>query len=154
MNLANACANVPHLQTSSSRATEFERQIFNWRIRRLVNSGLLRKQVISYLAAEALYSITRGGIQALEELGVTHLGGYVEREKDPHAAQISRVLELNRIRLALERSGTWRFGCLKHSSASSIYLRRSVMQRFMTPWRRSILATRFGRSSQLKTSAR
>jgi hypothetical protein len=96
----------PHLQTSSSRATEFERQILNWRIRRLVNSGLLRKQVISYLAAEALYSITRGGIQALEELGVTHLGGYVEREKDPHAAQISRVLELNRIRLALERSGT------------------------------------------------
>jgi hypothetical protein len=88
------------------KALEFKRPIFNWRVRRLVNTGLLRRQVVSYLGAEALYSITRGGIQALEELGVTYLGGYVEREKDPHEAQIPHVLELNRIRLALERSRT------------------------------------------------
>jgi hypothetical protein len=88
------------------KAFEFKRPIFNWRVRRLVNTGLLRRQVVSYLGAEALYSITRGGIQALEELGVTYLGGYVEREKDPHEAQIPHVLELNRIRLALERSRT------------------------------------------------
>jgi hypothetical protein len=58
------------------KALEFKRPIFNWRVRRLVNTGLLRRQVVSYLGAEALYSITRGGIQALEELGVTYLGGY------------------------------------------------------------------------------
>jgi hypothetical protein len=88
------------------KALEFKRPIFNWRVRRLVSRRLLRKQVISYLGGDALYSITRGGIHALEELGVTYLGGYVEREKDPHEAQIPHVLELNRIRLALERSRT------------------------------------------------
>ena len=86
------------------KALEFKRAVFNWRVRRLVNSGLLRKQVVPYLGTDALYSITRGGIQALEEMGVTYLGGYVEREKDPHEVQIPHVLELNRIRLALERS--------------------------------------------------
>jgi hypothetical protein len=37
-------------------------------------------------------------------MGITYLGGYVERDKDPTEAQIPHVLELNRIRLALERS--------------------------------------------------
>ena len=36
--------------------------------------------------------------------GITYLGGYVEREKAPTEAQIPHVLELNRIRIALERS--------------------------------------------------
>jgi hypothetical protein len=91
-------------QLARLKAIEFKRPVFNWRVRRLVNSYLLRKQVVSYLGADALYSITRGGIQALEEMGITYLGGYVEREKDPTKAQIPHVLELNRIRLALERS--------------------------------------------------
>jgi len=86
------------------KALEFQRPVFNWRTRRLVSARLLRKQVISYLGTDALYSITRGGIHALEEMGVTYLGGYVEREKDPHEVQIPHVLELNRIRLALECS--------------------------------------------------
>jgi hypothetical protein len=51
------------------KALEFKRAIFNWRVRRLVNSGLLRKQVVPCLGTDALYSITRGGIQALEEMG-------------------------------------------------------------------------------------
>ena len=91
-------------ELSRLKALEFKRAVFNWRVRRLVNSGLLRKQVVPYLGSDALYSITRGGIHALEEMGVTYLGGYVEREKDPHEVQIPHVLELNRIRLALERS--------------------------------------------------
>ncbi len=95
-------------QLARVRLVEFDRPVFNWRIRRLVNGGLLRKQVLPYLGADALYSITRGGIHALEELGITFLGGYVEREKDPSEAQIPHVLELNRIRLALERSRTLR----------------------------------------------
>ena len=92
-------------QLARLHAVEFERPVFNWRVRRLVNSGLLRKQIVKYLGADALYSITRGGIHALEELGITYLGGYVEREKDPAEVQIPHVLELNRIRLALERAG-------------------------------------------------
>jgi hypothetical protein len=86
-------------------AITFDRPVFNWRVRRLVNGGLLRKQVVSYLGAEALYSITRSGVQALEEMGICFLGGYVEREKDPHEFQLPHVLELNRIHIALLGSG-------------------------------------------------
>jgi hypothetical protein len=86
------------------KAVEFDRPVFNWRVRRLVNSGLLRKQVVPYLGTDAMYSITRSGIHGLEEMGIVYLGGYVEREKDPTEVQIPHVLEINRIRLALERS--------------------------------------------------
>jgi len=91
-------------QLARSKAVEFDRPVFNWRVRRLVNSGLLRKQIVPYLGADALYSITRAGILALERMGIMYLGGYVEREKDPTEVQIPHVLEMNRIRLALERS--------------------------------------------------
>jgi hypothetical protein len=91
-------------QLARLQAVEFERPVFNWRVRRLVNSGLLRKQTVPYLGADALYSITRAGVHALEELGIVYLGDFVEREKDPTEAQMPHVLELNRIRLALERS--------------------------------------------------
>jgi hypothetical protein len=91
-------------QLARLQAVEFERPVFNWRVRRLVNSGLLRRQVVPYLGADALYSITRAGVHALEEMGIVYLGDFVEREKDPAEAQIPHVLELNRIRLALERS--------------------------------------------------
>ena len=96
-------------QLARLKALEFQRAVFNWRVRRLVNSGLLRKQVVPFLGADGLYSITRGGIQALEEMGITYLGGYVERERDPQEVQIPHVLELNRIRFALERSGALLF---------------------------------------------
>ena len=86
-------------------ALEFKRRDFNWRIRRLVKSGLLRRQVAPYVGIDTLYSITPGGIQALEELGVLFLGGgYVKDGAEPQQVQVSHVLELNRIRLALERS--------------------------------------------------
>jgi len=93
-------------QLARLKAIEFDRPVFNWRVRRLVNHGLLRKQVVPYLGADALYSITRAGIHGLEGMGIMYLGGYVEREKDPAEVQLPHILELNRIRLALERSQT------------------------------------------------
>ena len=68
-------------------AFEFERPVFNWRVRRLVHSGLLRKQIVAYLGGDALYSITRAGAHALEETGVVYLSDFAEREKDPAEAQ-------------------------------------------------------------------
>lgn len=43
---------------------ESNRRVFNWRVRRLVKHGLIRKQVIPFLNGEALYAINRAGIQA------------------------------------------------------------------------------------------
>jgi hypothetical protein len=83
---------------------ESNRKVYNWRIRRLVTRGLLRKQVVPYLNGEALYSISRAGIQALERLGVYYLGANLDHEKDPNEFQIPHALELNNIRLALART--------------------------------------------------
>jgi len=45
-------------QLARVRLVEFDRPVFNWRIRRLVNGGLLRKQVLPYLGADA-YTLLR-----------------------------------------------------------------------------------------------
>ncbi len=83
---------------------EFNRRVFNWRIRRLVRSGLVRKQVLPFLNGEALYSISRGGVHALEQLGVYYLGANQDREKDAQEAGIPHALEVNNVRLALLRT--------------------------------------------------
>jgi len=44
---------------------EGNRPSFNWRIRRMVEGGLVRKQAPPMLNGDALYSITRTGLQAL-----------------------------------------------------------------------------------------
>jgi len=90
-----------------SRVDEYEnnRRVFNWRIRRLVRNGLVRKQMLPFLGGEPLYSISRGGIRALEQMGVYYLGANLDRERDPQEAQIPHALELNNIRLALHGTG-------------------------------------------------
>jgi hypothetical protein len=94
-------------QLSLLKTAEYRRAIFNWRIRRLVTGGLLRKLVLPQFGkTNALYSVTRGGFDALEWMGITYLGGgYVEQDKQPSDMQLCHVLELNEIRLALECSG-------------------------------------------------
>jgi hypothetical protein len=85
---------------------EVNKRVFNWRIRRLVRKGLVRKQVPPFLRGEALYLIQRGGIQALEQLGVFYLGANLDREREAHEAQIPHALEVNNVRLALLGTGT------------------------------------------------
>lgn len=58
-------------ELSKADYAEVDRRVFNWRIRRLVQSGLVRKQVPPFLNGEALYSISGRGIQALERLAST-----------------------------------------------------------------------------------
>jgi hypothetical protein len=94
------------LQFAELDAFEFRRRVFNWRVQRLVRHGLLRKQIVPYLNGEALYSISRAGIEALEQLGTYYLGANVEREKDPSEFQIPHALEINNIRLVLLRTRT------------------------------------------------
>lgn len=82
---------------------EFNRPVFNWRIRRMVAGGLVRKQSITALGSDSLYSITRTGIQALERLGTYYLGANTERGSDVQAFQVPHALEVNNIRLILLR---------------------------------------------------
>jgi len=80
---------------------ERNRPTFNWRIRRMVDGGLVRKQVPPMLNGDALYSITRAGLQALERLGIYYLGATIDREQDAYKYQVPHALEVNDIRLAL-----------------------------------------------------
>jgi hypothetical protein len=80
---------------------ERNRPIFNWRIRRMVEGGLVRKQAPPMLNGDALYSITGAGIQALERLGIYYLGATIDREQDAYKYQVPHALEVNDIRLTL-----------------------------------------------------
>jgi hypothetical protein len=80
---------------------ERNRPIFNWRIRRMVDGGLVRRQAPPMLNGDALYSITRAGMQALERLGVYYLGATTDREQDAYKFQVPHALEVNNIRLTL-----------------------------------------------------
>ena len=79
---------------------EYNRPVFNWRIRRMVEVGLLRKHAVPIAGGDVLYSINRAGVQALERLGTYYLGAHLERDREADQFQIPHSLELNEIRLA------------------------------------------------------
>src|SRR5271167_3064316 len=83
---------------------EYNRPVFNWRIRRMVEVGLLRKHAVPIAGGDVLYSINRAGVQALERLGTYYLGAHLERDREADQFQIPHSLELNEIRLALLRT--------------------------------------------------
>jgi len=100
----------PSLLSLSRSRRPYAIRVFNWRLQRLAEAGLMRKQMVPFLDGEALYSITRPGVEALEQLGVYYLGGNFERDKDAREFQIPHSLELNNIRLAFMATGkllTW-----------------------------------------------
>jgi len=61
------------MQFVRSYYCEFNWPVFNWRVRRMVDADLVRKQALPMLNGDVLYSITRAGFHALEGLGTFHL---------------------------------------------------------------------------------
>ena len=89
---------------------ERNRPTFNWQVRRMVDGGLVRKQAPPMLNGDALYSISRAGLQALERRGIYDLGATMDREQDAYKCQVPHALELNDIRLTLSvhhQLGRW-----------------------------------------------
>jgi hypothetical protein len=75
---------------------------FNWRVRRLVKHGLVRRQFVA--GSESLYTVTNAGVTCLE----MHGDSYVETDGNgpvSEASQLLHDLELNNIHLSLLRSG-------------------------------------------------
>ena len=83
---------------------DHSRNSFNWRVKRLVDSGALIVCPKVFGVNSAVYQITRTGIAALEYHGefstVLHSG----TEHLPHPSQAFHALELNAIQLALARN--------------------------------------------------
>jgi hypothetical protein len=87
-------------ELSTLKNVESQRKMFERRLRRLTNAGLLKREQLSFLGSRLLYSITKEGICGLEEGGIHLLSVYVERENDVNH-QIRHSLELNRAHIAL-----------------------------------------------------
>ena len=82
------------------------RKVFEWRVRRLSDLGLLKKQRPALLDREILYSITKNGILRLETMGVHPLSLAFDRDEPETTHHIPHSLEMNRIRIALLRACT------------------------------------------------
>jgi hypothetical protein len=81
------------------------RKVFEGRVRDLSESGLLKKQRPAFLKKAILYSITKNGIFRLETLGVHPLSLAFDRDDPESEHYIPHALELNRVWIALLRSG-------------------------------------------------
>ena len=81
------------------------RKVFEWRVRRLSELGLLKKQRPPFLNQAILYSITKNGIFRLETMGMHPRSLASDRDEPESEHFIPHALELNRIWISLLRSG-------------------------------------------------
>ena len=87
-----------------SQGTESNRQGFCWRLKRLVDAGLIHKmpQIMPY--SGATYTITRDGLSCLESCGEGLVSITSDSKSLPNARQAAHYLELGEIRAALRRA--------------------------------------------------
>jgi hypothetical protein len=84
---------------------ESKRDAFNWRLRRLVEYGLVSKQTLTHASPEPLYVITDSGNLCLQSHGDFYLSeSPFLSGKRLEGVSICHCLQLNEIQLALLRS--------------------------------------------------
>jgi hypothetical protein len=84
---------------------ESKRRSFNWRVKRLVDHGFLKRHVLSNAARTFVYSLTEEGARELVNLDDcnTAVVGFYNRDAD--ADRIRHAIDLNDLRMALVRAG-------------------------------------------------
>lgn len=85
------------------RGSEYSRDSFSWRIRRLIKAGFLTVCEDSLGVESAVYCMSRRGIAMLEHHGQFTTVLHSRTKHLPHTSQVFHSLELNRIQLALAR---------------------------------------------------
>lgn len=85
---------------------ETRRDVFNWRLRRLFEHGMVKRHLISSVCTDHLYTITSDGGFCLERHGDFYLpvSPFVQNGNKVEALHLLHYLELNDIHLALLRS--------------------------------------------------
>ena len=85
---------------------EVRRDVFNWRIRRLVEHRMVKRHLATSVSADHLYTITNRGGVCLERHGDSYLpvSPFVQNEDKVEGLHLLHYLELNEIHLALLRS--------------------------------------------------
>jgi hypothetical protein len=79
------------------------RNSFNWRLKRLVDSGTVSISPKVFGAGSAVYQITKVGIAVLEHQGEFTTALHSRTEHLPHQSQAFHALQLNAVQLALAR---------------------------------------------------
>jgi hypothetical protein len=84
---------------------EQRRECYNWRVKRLVDHGFLKRHLLSNAARSFVYSLTEDGVRELVNLDQCHTAvvGFYNRNGD--GDRIRHAIDLNDIRLALGRRG-------------------------------------------------
>ena len=83
---------------------DHSRNCFNWRVKRLVDSGQISVCQDVYGAGSAVYRIAKDGLTLLEHNGQFATVLHSRTEHLPHLSQVFHSLELNSVRLALARA--------------------------------------------------
>jgi hypothetical protein len=83
---------------------DHSRNSFNWRVKRLLDSGHVGICQSVYGAGSAVYRITKDGITLLEHHGQFTAVLHSNSEHLPHLSQVFHSLELNAVQLALARA--------------------------------------------------
>jgi len=88
---------------------ESRRDVFNWRLRRLVNHGFVKRHQVPHVSPDYLYSISNPGSHCLEQHGDSYLpSGTRTTLNRVESSHFSHDLQLNDIHLALLEDGTLR----------------------------------------------
>ena len=92
---------ITHRQLSDiAKVTRLEkndnRKVFEWRVRRLSELGLLKKQRPPFLNQAILYSITKNGIFRMETIGIHPLSLAYDHGDLKSEGCITHALDLNR----------------------------------------------------------
>ncbi|MGD0466752.1 MAG: hypothetical protein ABSA54_00095 [Terriglobales bacterium] len=82
---------------------DHSRNSFNWRLKRLLDSGHISVCQGVYGAGSAVYRITKDGITLLEHHGQFTAVLHSNTDHLPHLSQVFHSLELNAVQLALAR---------------------------------------------------
>jgi hypothetical protein len=83
---------------------DHSRNSFNWRLKRLLDSGHIGICQGVYGAGSAVYRVTRDGIMLLEHHGQFTAVLHSNTEHLPHISEVFHALKLNAVRLALARA--------------------------------------------------
>ena len=81
------------------------RRSFNWRILRLVQHGLVRRQIVPAFAGEYIYALTQSGTLGLEGMEDRFVISLSKGAKNGEERSVLHSVELNNIQLSLARSG-------------------------------------------------
>ncbi len=87
---------------------ERSRHALNWRIKRLVDHGFLKRHVLPNIRQSFVYSLTSEGARELINLEQCHAGASGSYKRNSDGDSVVHALDLNDIHLALIRSGVLR----------------------------------------------